>query len=223
MIELKGLRKSYGKLEALHGIDMSVKPGGFVAIMGESGSGKSTLMNILGCLDSHTSGEYFLAGTNVAALKKSELTRLRSEYIGFVFQSFYLLPRLTALENVELPLVYAGVAPDKRRERAKELIARVGLEERSNHMPWQLSGGQCQRVAIARALANNPKLLLADEPTGNLDARTGREIMHLMNELNSMGSTIVLITHEREIASYATDVAYLKNGKLYGGCTCATS
>lgn len=202
-------------MHALAGVDIDVEPGGFLAIMGPSGSGKSTLMNVLGCLDRQTSGSYFLNGIDVASLNPDQTAELRNRYIGFVFQSFFLLPRMTAFENVELPLLYAGVNREERQERVAQLLESVGLAKRASHLPSELSGGQCQRIAIARALANSPKLLLADEPTGNLDSKTSMEIMDIIRRLNRQGVTVVLITHEIEIAQCAKELRYLRDGKLY--------
>lgn len=224
MIRMERISKVYGearvRVAALHGIDLQVKEGGFVSIMGPSGSGKSTLMNIMGCLDRPTSGSYFLAGEDVAKLDSDELAKIRNRHIGFVFQSFYLLPGFSAKENVELPMMYAGVKKKVREKRAEELLYMVGLKDRVNHMPGELSGGQRQRVAIARALANSPRLLLADEPTGNLDSKNSFEIMRLIKELNDGGVTVVLITHEKEIAECAKEVLYIRDGRLSFGEKC---
>jgi putative ABC transport system ATP-binding protein len=195
-------------------VSLKLKEGGFLAIMGASGSGKTTLMNILGCLDTPTKGEYYFAGTDVRRLSGESKDHLRSRRIGFIFQSFYLLPSLNARQNVELPMVYAGVAPRERHTRANDLLELTGLSARANHMPNELSGGQRQRVAIARALVNSPSLILADEPTGNLDSGTGEDIMHMLRGFNDRGTTIVLITHERGIADYAKELVLLKDGRI---------
>jgi putative ABC transport system ATP-binding protein len=201
-------------LQVLHGVTLRIEPGDSVAIMGSSGSGKSTLMNILGCLDKPTSGHYHLDGRDVSRLSRGELAEVRNRTIGFVFQNFNLLSRTSALENVELPLIYAGVGTRERTRRAKAALERVGLGPRLDHHPSQLSGGQQQRVAIARALVSNPKLILADEPTGNLDSRTSVEIMALFQELGATGITVVLVTHENDIATYARRVIVLKDGYI---------
>ena len=219
VISVRNLTKIYrmGDVEvrALDGLSLEVLPGGFLAIMGASGSGKSTLMNILGCLDRPTSGEYILSGEEVSRLSRNALARVRNRFIGFVFQGFNLLSRTSALENVELPLIYTNeVSGHERHERAKEALSRVGLGERMDHLPSQLSGGQQQRVAIARALVNRPSLLLADEPTGNLDTKTSIEIIDLFHALNHEGMTIVLITHEPDIGAYARRRISLRDGRI---------
>ncbi|KFE64868.1 ABC transporter ATP-binding protein [Hyalangium minutum] len=218
LIELSGVSKIYqtGDVEvaALRGVDFTVDAGDFVAIMGSSGSGKSTLMNILGCLDRPTAGEYLLQGVDVSGLDRNALASLRNRTLGFVFQSFNLLARTSALENVELPLLYAGVPARERRQRAKEALERVGLGARLDHHPRQLSGGQQQRVAIARALVNRPPVILADEPTGNLDSRTSIEVMALFQELRSEGLTIILVTHEPDIASHTDRVVVVRDGRI---------
>ena len=201
----------------LKDVDLSIERGEYLSVLGPSGSGKSTLMNIIGCLDVATSGSYTLHGQSVDDMTEVELARLRSQEIGFIFQNSQLLPRLTALKNVELPLIYAGVGPRERRRRAQELLERVGLSDRMEHTPNQLSGGQQQRVAIARALAGNPTLLLADEPTGALDQKTGRQVMALFRELNDEGRTIIMITHDMNIARNARRVVHIIDGELTEG------
>jgi len=202
------------KVHALRGVDLKIASGEFVAIMGSSGSGKSTFMNMLGCLDKPTSGRYFLEGTDVSQLDKKALAAIRNKKLGFVFQGFNLLSRTTALENVELPTLYAKLDKEARLDRAKEMLKLVGLGERLDHFPSQLSGGQQQRVAIARALANRPSILLADEPTGNLDSRTSVEIMQIFQALNDQGLTIVLVTHEPDIAQFAKRIVVFRDGKI---------
>jgi putative ABC transport system ATP-binding protein len=202
------------RVHALRGVSLEVEPGGFLAIMGSSGSGKSTLMNILGCLDRPSSGRYLLEGVDVATLDKRELAAIRNRRLGFVFQGFNLLARTTALENAELPTLYAPVNRQERRRRAREALETVGLADRANHFPSQLSGGQQQRVAIARALVNQPSVLLADEPTGNLDSRTSVEIMEVLQNLNTRGLTIVLVTHEHDIAQFASRVILFRDGRV---------
>lgn len=218
MIKVEALQKIYAngdvEVAALRGIDLYVPKHEFVTIMGPSGSGKSTLMNILGCLDRPTAGSYQLDGKEVSGLSDDELAETRNKKIGFVFQTFNLLARNTARQNVELPMVYAGVDPEERRERALASLARVGLAERSEHRPNELSGGQRQRVAIARSLVNHPSLLLADEPTGNLDSKSGLEIMRLLQELHERGLTIVLVTHDPEIARYSQRVIRFRDGEI---------
>ncbi len=201
-------------VRALQSVDVTIRKNEFVAVMGPSGSGKSTLMNLIGCLDSPTAGEYWLNGHRVSELEDDELARIRNKEIGFVFQTFNLLPRATSLHNVELPLVYAGMGSKDRREQATDALTRVGLKDRMNHRPNELSGGQRQRVAIARALVNRPSILLADEPTGNLDSATGEEIMALFEALHGTGQTIVLVTHELDIAEHARRQVHLKDGKV---------
>ncbi|HYR30428.1 MAG TPA: ABC transporter ATP-binding protein [Gemmatimonadales bacterium] len=201
-------------VRALRGVDIQIRRNEFVAIMGPSGSGKSTLMNLIGCLDTPTAGEYWLNGQKVSELTDDELARIRNKEIGFVFQTFNLLPRASALHNVELPLIYAGASGRVRRERAALALQRVGLGDRMEHKPNELSGGQRQRVAIARALVNEPSILLADEPTGNLDSATGSEIMNLFEELHTQGQTIVLVTHEHDIAEHAHRQIHLLDGKI---------
>ena len=201
-------------VHALQGVDLQIRRNEFVAIMGPSGSGKSTLMNLIGCLDTPSSGEYWLNGQKVSDLNDDELARIRNKEIGFVFQTFNLLPRASALHNVELPLIYAGQAAKVRRENAAAALDRVGLADRMDHRPNELSGGQRQRVAIARALVNNPSILLADEPTGNLDSQTSEEILNVFEELHTQGQTVVLITHEHDIAEYARRQIMLKDGRI---------
>lgn len=219
LIEIKDLKKSYslGKTDVpvIHGINLNIKENEYVAIMGPSGSGKSTLMNILGCLDTATSGHYYLNKVDVNTLSDDDLSIMRNKEIGFIFQSFNLLPRLNAIQNVELPLIYSGVTRQERREKALEALGKVDLSDRVNHKPTELSGGQRQRVAIARALVTNPGILLADEPTGALDSKTGVDIMRLFDQLHKEGNTIILITHEPEIASYAHRNIYLKDGMIH--------
>jgi putative ABC transport system ATP-binding protein len=196
----------------LKGIDLEIKKGEYVALMGPSGSGKSTLMNILGCLDTPTSGTYILNGKHVSEMQDDELAGIRNKEIGFVFQTFNLMPRTTALDNVALPMVYAGYSKSERIERATEVLKQVGLDDRMDHKPNQLSGGQRQRVAVARALVNKPSIILADEPTGNLDSKTSVEIMNLFNEIHTNGNTVILVTHEEEIAAYAHRIIRLRDG-----------
>jgi len=218
MICTEDLWKTYDmgaeQVHALRGVDLRIERNEYVAIMGPSGSGKSTLMNLIGCLDTPTQGRYWLNAQLVSELDDDELARIRNKEIGFVFQTFNLLARATALHNVELPLIYAGIPAETRLERAKQALDSVGMAERMNHKPNELSGGQRQRVAIARALVNNPSIILADEPTGNLDSQTGNEIMALFDRLWQQGNTIILVTHEHDIAEYAHRVVHIKDGKV---------
>jgi putative ABC transport system ATP-binding protein len=218
LIETQDLWKTYQmgteEVHALRGVSIAIERGEYVAIMGPSGSGKSTLMNLIGCLDTPTKGSYLLNDKQVSQMNDDELARIRNEEIGFVFQTFNLLPRATALHNVELPLVYAGVTGKDRADRANQALAKVDLLDRKTHRPNELSGGQRQRVAIARALVNNPSILLADEPTGNLDSKTGEEIMGLFAKLHEGGNTIVLVTHEADIAAHAHRVIYVRDGQV---------
>ncbi len=218
VIHLEDIRKSYfmgnQELKILKGLNIDILKNEYVALMGPSGSGKSTLMNILGCLDSPTSGKYILNGKDVSMMIDNDLADIRNKEIGFVFQQFNLLPRLTALENVALPLVYAGLPKKIRTEMAQEVLRKVDLMDRSHHKPNELSGGQCQRVAIARALVNNPSIILADEPTGNLDTKTSYEIMSIFAKIHDEGNTVVLVTHEEDISNYAKRVIRLRDGLL---------
>ena len=218
VIVTRGLTREYDMggeiVRALRGVDIAIRKNEYVAIMGPSGSGKSTLMNIIGCLDTPNAGEYWLNGQLVSRMKDDELARVRNKEIGFVFQTFNLLPRATALHNVELPLVYAGIGAKARRERAAQALQRVGLGERMHHKPNELSGGQRQRVAIARALVNDPSILLADEPTGNLDSQTSVEIMKLFEALAEQGQTVIMVTHEPDIAAHARRVVILRDGQV---------
>ncbi|MBC7335735.1 MAG: ABC transporter ATP-binding protein [Clostridia bacterium] len=217
-MEVRGLTKVYrmgtNQVRAVDGVSFEVEAGEFVALMGPSGCGKSTLMHLLGCLDLPDAGSYRLDGVEVFALGEKDLARLRGKYLGFVFQAFNLIPRLSALENVELPLVYAGVPAGERRRRAKAVLERVGMGHRAAHSPAELSGGQQQLVAIARALVNEPAVILADEPTGNLDTATSRQVMEILVSLNAEGKTVLLVTHEADIAAYARRVLRLRDGKI---------
>jgi putative ABC transport system ATP-binding protein len=218
IIHLEDIRKTYymgaQSLEVLKGINLDIYKNEYVALMGPSGSGKSTLMNILGCLDSPTSGRYVLNGSDVSQMEDTDLAQIRNKEIGFVFQQFNLLPRLTAAENVALPLVYAGLPKKIRHQMALEVLASVGLAERSHHKPNEMSGGQIQRVAVARALINKPSIILADEPTGNLDSKTSKEIMDLFDKIQEAGNTVVLVTHEEDIAAHARRIIRLRDGNM---------
>ena len=220
LIEMKEIIKAYNiglesDIEILHGIDLKIYEGEFVAIVGESGSGKSTLMNIIGVLDKQTKGEYYLDGIDIKNANEAEMNVIRNKKIGFVFQNFNLIGRTSALRNVELPMLYAGVPAEQRTKRAKELLSKVGMESRMNHMPNELSGGQKQRVAIARSLVNNPAIILADEPTGALDSETSTMVMNIFNDLNkNQGKTIILITHSKEIAEQCPRIVTIKDGKI---------
>ncbi len=218
LIEARGLWKSYSmaaeEVHALRGVDLDVERGEYAAIMGPSGSGKSTLMNLLGCLDTPSQGSYRLNGREVSALDDDELAHIRNQEIGFVFQTFHLLPRASALRNVELPLVYRGVPTDERRELARKALESVDLQDRAGHRPNELSGGQRQRVAIARALVNQPSIVLADEPTGNLDSATGEEILAIFDGLNRRGHTLLVVTHEEDVAAHAKRVIRLRDGRI---------
>ena len=221
LISIEGLRKTYHigtqQVHALDGLDLGIDVNEYVALMGPSGSGKSTLMNVLGCLDSPTAGSYHLNGQNVANLDEDALADIRNREIGFVFQTFNLLPRYSALENVALPLIYAGLSKRERLERAEEVLEMVGLQDRMVHRPNELSGGQRQRVAVARALVNRPSIILADEPTGNLDTATSMEIMNLFGEIQASGNTVILVTHEEDIAGCAHRIVRLRDGKVESG------
>ena len=221
LISIEGLRKTYHigtqQVHALDGLDLAIDVNEYVALMGPSGSGKSTLMNVLGCLDSPTAGSYHLNGQNVANLDEDALADIRNREIGFVFQTFNLLPRYSALENVALPLIYAGLSKRERLERAGEVLEMVGLQDRMVHRPNELSGGQRQRVAVARALVNRPSIILADEPTGNLDTATSMEIMNLFGEIQAAGNTVILVTHEEDIAECAHRIVRLRDGKVESG------
>lgn len=218
IIKVEGISKVYTmgteQIRALDSIDITINKGEYVAFMGPSGSGKSTLMNIVGCLDSPTSGQYWLNDKDVSQMRENELAQIRNKEIGFVFQTFNLLPRSTSLENVEVPLIYAGIAKTKRKEMAFASLQSVGLGDRASHKPNELSGGQRQRVAVARALVNNPSIILADEPTGNLDSKTSNEIMELFNNLHEQGNTIIMVTHEEDIAAYAHRIVRLRDGNI---------
>jgi putative ABC transport system ATP-binding protein len=218
LIDIRDVYKIYAigeeKIYALNGINLIIKKNEYISLMGPSGSGKSTLMNILGCLDSPSRGSYFLNGIDVSTMSDTELAGVRNNQIGFVFQTFHLLPRLTAWENVAMPLIYAGIPKKERKERAMEMLNNVGLGNRTHHKPNELSGGQRQRVAIARALINHPSLILADEPTGNLDSRTSLEIMGLLEKIHADGNTVVLVTHEEDISLHARRIVKLKDGKI---------
>jgi len=218
IIKVSGLKRDFalgsGWIQVLKGIDLHIEKGEYVALMGPSGSGKSTLMNILGCLDTPTSGKYILNGKDVSKMNDNELAEIRNKEIGFVFQTFNLLPRTTALDNVALPMVYAGKNKAERTQRASEVLTQVGLEDRMDHQPNQLSGGQRQRVAVARALVNNPSIILADEPTGNLDTKTSIEIMGLFDEIHAQGNTVILVTHEEDIAEHAHRIIRLRDGVI---------
>lgn len=218
LIAIEGVWKTYDggetAVHALQGLDLVIRHGEYVAIMGPSGSGKSTLLHIVGCLDTPSRGSYLLSGEQVADLASAKLAGLRNRTIGFVFQSFNLLPRATLLRNIELPLLYGGVGSDERRARAQEMLARVGLGGRSKSLPNQLSGGQRQRAAVARALVTRPALLLADEPTGNLDQTTGGEVMHLFDELNNAGQTVIIVTHDTSVAAHAKRIVHIVDGRI---------
>ena len=218
IIELKNLSKHYEMgeniVKALDGIDVKIKKGDFIAIVGPSGSGKSTMMNMIGALDLATKGEIFLDDEDIENLEESELAQIRGRKIGFVFQTFNLIPTMTAMENVMLPMTFQGLGGEEKLERAEEILKKVGLEHRKNHFSNELSGGEMQRVAIARALANNPEVILADEPTGNLDSKTGKEIMKIFTDLNKKGKTIILVTHDLDLIKYATKVLRLRDGKI---------
>ncbi len=218
LVDLRNIYKIYGEgeseIHALDGMSLEVREHEFVAIVGASGSGKSTCMNIIGCLDTPTSGEYFLNGTDVSTMNEKELAHIRNREIGFIFQQYNLIPKLTVLENVELPLIYRGISASERKKKAREALKRVGLSNRENKFPNQLSGGQQQRVSIARALAGNPPVILADEPTGALDSKTGREVLEFLKELNRDGTTIILITHDNGIAEQTKRIVRISDGKI---------
>lgn len=221
ILKMKNISKIYQmgseKVVALDNVNLTINQGEFVSVLGPSGSGKSTLMNIIGCLDTPTKGEYILSGQKVAGLDEKQLAQIRNKEIGFIFQSFQLLPRLTATQNVELPLIYAGIKTSKRREIAMEILSKVGLSDKTNNLPTQLSGGQQQRVAIARAIATEPSILLADEPTGALDQETGIKILDLFKELNDEGRTVIMITHDQDIAKYGNRILNIVDGKISEG------
>lgn len=218
MIDLRDITKTYDmgsvQVQVLRGINIHVNEGAFIAIIGPSGSGKSTLMNMIGCLDTPTTGEYFLDGKEISTYDEKQLSKIRNQKIGFIFQKFNLLPKLSAYENVELPLIYRGMNAKERKQHSIEALERVGLSDRINHKPTELSGGQQQRVAIARALAGDPQVLLADEPTGNLDSKSGTEVMNMIKQLSKEGKTIVLITHDNEVAKQAQSIITIKDGLL---------
>ncbi len=218
IIKVENVKKIYrmgdNEVRALDGVSLVVEEGEFLIVMGPSGSGKTTLLHLMGCLDKPTEGEIYIASTPVSKLNDSQLAKIRNKMVGFVFQQFNLLPRLTALENVELPMIYAGVPKSARRKKAKELLELVGLGDRLHHRPTQLSGGQMQKVAIARALANDPMVLLADEPTGNLDSKSGEEILKIFSELNERGQTIIIVTHDPEVAKHAGRIVRMRDGKI---------
>ena len=225
MIQVQGLRKSYGdgesRVDALGGVSLTVKKGEFVAIMGASGSGKSTLMNILGCLDTPTAGTYTLADEAIADVTDERLSSIRNQHIGFIFQTFHLLSRLSALENVTLPLRYTNIDAIEAKQKGLQMLEKVGLSHRAHHKPYEMSGGQRQRVAIARALVNDPKVIFADEPTGNLDSKTSYEIMALLEQLHTQGNTIVMVTHEADIAAYAQRTITMRDGQIIEDTQCA--
>lgn len=218
IIDVKDIKRNFKlgseTVKVLKGVNLEIEKGDYVALMGPSGSGKSTLMNILGCLDTPTSGQYFLNGTDVSSLNDDSLAEIRNKEIGFVFQTFNLMPRTTALDNVALPMVYAGKSSSERKARAIEVLTQVGLQDRMDHQPNQLSGGQRQRVAVARALVNNPAIILADEPTGNLDTKTSIEIMALFDQIHARGNTVILVTHEEDIAEHAHRIIRLRDGVI---------
>ncbi|MCL5062292.1 MAG: ABC transporter ATP-binding protein [Nitrospirae bacterium] len=222
MVILDDIRKSYilpGRVvEVLRGITLEIKEGEFLSIMGPSGSGKSTLLNLIGCLDRPTSGKYLLDGIDINTLSDNELAEIRNRKIGFVFQNFNLIPRLSAIKNVTLPLLYSGLPPEERNRMALEFLQKVGLSHRANHLPNELSGGEQQRVSIARAIINNPSIILADEPTGNLDSKTGQEIMDLFRSIRKEGATIIMVTHEKSIAEQAEKIITIKDGVCFSGC-----